>query len=119
MLIKLCDVTQLSRHMDRLLDGYTGGALRQLLCRRVAMGSLREAYEQVTAVLATRIKTNTRLQLVYDIIPEGATFDMGLSWVLDSRRSPLQADLSDEAYEENMDCHHGSRSPRESVAFLL
>ena len=90
----------LHRHMDRLLDGYTGGALRQLLCRRVAMGSIRAAYEQVTAVLATRIKTNTRLQLVYDIIPEGATFDMGLSWVLDSRRSPLQADLSDEAYEE-------------------
>ena len=54
----------------------------------------------MTAVLATRIKTNTRLQLVYDIIPEEATFDMGLSWVLDSRRSPLQADLSDEAYEE-------------------
>ena len=90
----------LNRHMHRLLDGYTGGALRQLLTRRVAMGSIRAAYEQVTGALATSIKTKARIQLVYDIIPEGATFELGLAWVRDSRRNPLQADLSDEAYEQ-------------------
>ena len=86
--------------MDRLLDGYTGGALNKSLAHRVAIGCIRGAYEQVTGKAATSIKTQSALQLVYDIVPEGATFEMGLSWVLNSRRNPLQTHLSDAEYEE-------------------
>jgi len=91
--------TMMRKHTEQLLDGYNGGVLRKLLSRRVAAGSIRIAHEQVTGHLAKSIKTRSPLHLVYDIVPVGATFERGLAWVRDSRRSPLKVGLSDAEYK--------------------
>jgi hypothetical protein len=91
--------TMMRKHIDQLLDGYNGGVLRKLLSRRVAAGSIRTAHEQVAGRLAKSIKTRSPLHLVYDIVPVGATFELGLAWVRDSRRIPLKVGLSDAEYE--------------------
>ena len=52
---------------------------------------------------ATSIKTRSALQLVYDIVPEGASFELALAWIRDSRRSPLQQNLTDAEYEAEYD----------------
>ena len=89
----------MQKHTHRLLEGYIGGALNKGLAHRVAIGCIRGAYEQVTAMAATSIKTGSALQLVYDIVPEGASFELALAWIRDSRRSPLQQNLTDAEYE--------------------
>ena len=92
----------LKKHASRLLDAddgvCAGGAMRRTLARHVSRGSTRAAYEELTQQLADSLASRTKLLLVYDFIPFGATFDAGLSWVRNARRSPLRVDWSDEMF---------------------
>ena len=92
--------TMMRKHTDQLLDSYNGGALSKLLSRRIAAGSVRTAHEHIVGRIAKSIKTRSPLHLVYDIVPQGATFELGLAWVRDSRRSPLLVGLTDAEYEK-------------------
>ena len=72
----------------------------------------------MTQELADSLGARTRLRLVYDFVPFGASFDEGLPWVRNARRAPLRADWSDEMFQEAYGLepelsfkHHAPREP--------